>query len=330
MKNYIKYIYSGVDKFSTPLVKENQELKVYVNSIECNNYKTLSPSNVKVNGLTNGDEIEFILETNISGRIINYESGNILNEQTLDEDSNQLFNLIKDLIGLDERKAIILANNLNEYFNKNDLDNSNFTGILSGVESIQEALNIINEINLKNSDIDLNLGSGIGGNNLPNNMKTLSDFILAFNTLITLDSIDDVNFPNLQAIVDYMNSEEIRNNELQASEIEVEPGVTIEDKLNIIDNINYLEGYNSVSPELSGPINGDELEVIQIIIDNYDADANYVISVDGGSFTRTNDSIAWDLPSVNEDTIYNLYIYLTKAGELKSNTINYQINVINL
>ena len=69
------------------------------------------------------------------------------------------------------------------------------------------------------------------------------------------------------------------------------------------------------APVISGVNTAPELSVISLTISNYDSTAIYIVSVTGGSFVRSADTITWTLPATdNQDEIHTLLIYSSKAS----------------
>jgi len=83
------------------------------------------------------------------------------------------------------------------------------------------------------------------------------------------------------------------------------------------------------TPVLSGEVSTiNELETTTITISNYDPLATYYVSVTGGTFVRTEDSISWTLPAAdNADITHSIYIYATLPGAGISSTAQYDILV---
>lgn len=86
----------------------------------------------------------------------------------------------------------------------------------------------------------------------------------------------------------------------------------------------------TIAPVLSGPSNGNEGSTVAITITNYDAGAiSYTISVNGGSYIRTNAVISWTLPAVETDTNYTMGVFVT-TGFGPSATTNKTVQVLNV
>lgn len=69
------------------------------------------------------------------------------------------------------------------------------------------------------------------------------------------------------------------------------------------------------APVISGVNTAPELSVISLTISNYDLAAIYIVSVTGGSFVRSTDTITWTLPIADgQDEIHTLLIYASKSG----------------
>jgi hypothetical protein len=66
--------------------------------------------------------------------------------------------------------------------------------------------------------------------------------------------------------------------------------------------------------ELSGPSQASELSTVTFTITNYDANSAYILSVTGGSATRSAAVVTWALPSVSSDTIHYLAAQSIAAG----------------
>ena len=82
------------------------------------------------------------------------------------------------------------------------------------------------------------------------------------------------------------------------------------------------------TPVLSGVSTINELETTTITISNYDPLATYYISVSGGTFVRTGDSISWTLPAAdNADITHSIYIYAALPGAGISLTAQHDILV---
>ena len=83
------------------------------------------------------------------------------------------------------------------------------------------------------------------------------------------------------------------------------------------------------TPVLSGGVSTiNELETTTITISNYDLLATYYVSVTGGTFVRTEDSISWTLPAAdNADITHSIYIYAALPGAGISSTAQYDILV---
>lgn len=84
------------------------------------------------------------------------------------------------------------------------------------------------------------------------------------------------------------------------------------------------------NPILSGVSSANENSTINITIDNYDAGAiSYNISVTAGSFTRTDDVIAWILPEVVADVNHIISVSVT-TGDGTSGTTDKVVNVLDV
>jgi hypothetical protein len=66
--------------------------------------------------------------------------------------------------------------------------------------------------------------------------------------------------------------------------------------------------------ELSGPSQASELSTVTFTITNYDAGAAYILSVTGGSATRSAAVVTWKLPSVSTDTVHYINAQAIAAG----------------
>jgi hypothetical protein len=66
--------------------------------------------------------------------------------------------------------------------------------------------------------------------------------------------------------------------------------------------------------ELSGPSQASELSTVTFTITNYDANAAYILSVTGGSATRSAAVVTWKLPSVSADTVHYINAQAIAAG----------------
>ncbi len=85
----------------------------------------------------------------------------------------------------------------------------------------------------------------------------------------------------------------------------------------------------TTTPVLLAPASGNEEEISQITIDNYDANAVYYINISGGSYTRNADIISWLLPSVSQDTGQDIGVQAQLTGEIISDISTETITVIN-
>jgi len=66
--------------------------------------------------------------------------------------------------------------------------------------------------------------------------------------------------------------------------------------------------------ELSGPSQASELSTVTFTITNYDANAAYILSVTGGSATRSAAVVTWKLPSVSANTVHYINAQAIAAG----------------
>lgn len=66
--------------------------------------------------------------------------------------------------------------------------------------------------------------------------------------------------------------------------------------------------------ELSSNNQGNMLSTLTVTITNYDANNAYIISVTGGSYSRSGASIYWSLPSVSANTVHYLNAQSVVAG----------------
>lgn len=73
----------------------------------------------------------------------------------------------------------------------------------------------------------------------------------------------------------------------------------------------------------------NEDTTVTFTITNYNASLSYVISIDGGNYTRSGNTINWTLPSVSADTVYGFYIYATD-GSYNSATTTKSVLVLNI
>jgi hypothetical protein len=73
----------------------------------------------------------------------------------------------------------------------------------------------------------------------------------------------------------------------------------------------------------------NEEDTVAFTITNYNAALSYVITVDGGTYTRSGSNISWTLPSVSSDTVYGFYIYATD-GTYNSATTTKSVLVLNI
>lgn len=90
-------------------------------------------------------------------------------------------------------------------------------------------------------------------------------------------------------------------------------------------------GGNGLSaPTISGNTSGNEKTTETLTITNYNADFTYVVTVSGGSFTKTGDSISWTLPSVTVNTSYNMTVQSTLVGFDSSSVTSYPMLVIDV
>lgn len=69
-----------------------------------------------------------------------------------------------------------------------------------------------------------------------------------------------------------------------------------------------------VAPVISGPTTANELATGTYTILNYDANLAYVITVSGGTYTRSGDTIYWTYPSVSSDTVHYLTALSASGG----------------
>ena len=67
-------------------------------------------------------------------------------------------------------------------------------------------------------------------------------------------------------------------------------------------------------PEISGSTTVNELSTNTYTITNYDANAAYIITISGGSYTRDGATISWTFPSVTADTAYYLTALTVSNG----------------
>lgn len=91
-----------------------------------------------------------------------------------------------------------------------------------------------------------------------------------------------------------------------------------------------LGHYQLETPVLSGPSIADEGEDVDIIITNYDPNVTYSISVSGGSYTRSGDTITWTLPMVSSDTNGTIEVYASKPDYWDSETGSHNLTVRNI
>src|SRR6056297_501203 len=76
-------------------------------------------------------------------------------------------------------------------------------------------------------------------------------------------------------------------------------------------------------PQLDGPDNAQEETIVNLSILNFHSSYTYDIDVTHGSASRTDDNIAWTLPTVADDT--SMTLTLTSTGTGGSETITYQL-----
>ena len=98
---------------------------------------------------------------------------------------------------------------------------------------------------------------------------------------------------------------------------------------NAVLNLEFIDGYFTDQPELSGPTSGDKGTTVTITRENHDPEAVYFTSVTGGTFVDNNNgTISWTLPDVLVGTPYYMHEYATTKGFLKSNTSTFAIDVL--
>lgn len=86
--------------------------------------------------------------------------------------------------------------------------------------------------------------------------------------------------------------------------------------LNSSWRIYVSDAFNNVNSPvyLQGPTAGNEGTDVTLIIKDWNYTYSYVVSVTGGSYTRTTDKIVWNLPSVESNTIHTLTLSVTGVG----------------
>lgn len=98
------------------------------------------------------------------------------------------------------------------------------------------------------------------------------------------------------------------------------------------DTLSFLSGSKTSKPTLTGNTAAVEGSTLVVTISNYVNTNGYNITVDGGTFTRTDDKIYWKLPRVLVSSAYKLGIVAKDiAGGLSvSDAVSFNVNVSNI
>ena len=86
---------------------------------------------------------------------------------------------------------------------------------------------------------------------------------------------------------------------------------------------------NTIAPILTGDTSGYEGDNVTITISNYSASNTYTVTVEDGTFVRTNDTIVWTLPEVTTTIDKDLTVTAEELGK-QPNTTTYIVNVVNV
>jgi hypothetical protein len=88
-------------------------------------------------------------------------------------------------------------------------------------------------------------------------------------------------------------------------------------------------GGGSGGPAVTGSNLANELSTGTYTITDYDASYSYIITVSGGSYTRSGATISWTFPSVSSDTTHYLTIWYVVNGVASPlTTVNVTVNSV--
>ena len=77
-------------------------------------------------------------------------------------------------------------------------------------------------------------------------------------------------------------------------------------------------GGSAEDPTVTGPTSVNELSTQTYTISNYNASYAYIITITGGTVSRSGATITWEFPQVSEDTVHYLNIQSFDAGSPSS------------
>lgn len=357
-QTYFKYIYAGTNDFVSPVFNDViSNIRCFVNSVEVS-FSFLTPTSIELDVEPNiGDIVEVLRLTYDNNRLVNFTNNSILKEQDLDKNSDQLFYLIEELKNNDTKDLEFIQGQLNKFVSeKNDIDSSGYVdgNLNNQIQSVQDALNVIDDFTIAQSSDDITIDTSVDGNgNLTGNSTTLSDLISEIDTL----PLDDVatNAGNntlegensslgLQDIVDILNQYQTKNSEVKDTDVKTTPTdgngnfdselTTVGDKLNAADGtisgFDPAKQYKTPTPTLSGASVGNEGEILIVTITNYSALNAYNAQASGGSIVFNNNTIEWTLPNVTVNESHSLTIFATGSGQLQSDNGQKDISVVNV
>jgi len=150
-------------------------------------------------------------------------------------------------------------------------------------------------------------------------------------TLTSSDNINSsnsdfiLNLKNIKVVLIYvnasigwkvsnLNSKYLKNYEIDDSNKTNDYILQYDEVLGKIVYKSFTE--STPTPTLSGASSADELTTINITIDNYNSTYNYVITVNGGSYVRNGDQIAWTMPDIpGSQSAGNLNLQMTVKAE---------------
>lgn len=338
---YYKYTYNGVNDFVSPIYdQEISEIKAFVNDIEVT-FAFLTDTSIQLTvEPTIGDIVEVLRETYKENPLVDFTNGSILNEKSLDLQGNQIFNLIEELNGNDTKNKTYLEEQINtSASNLISIDSSAWSGNLTNNPvTIQDALDEVDALVLDSADpskINLTVA---GTGNIPTS-GTLSEIITQIDNLDTDDyttvtgstgSIPDGVY-KLEDVTNYLSTTKTSNNETTGDDVTVtslNPQTGLEETNSLTITLNNL---NSVKPTISSSPTGTEESQLILTITNYNPTSSYEAIVIGGTIDSiVGDTITWTLPTVTVDTDFDISVYATDFGLIKSVPSVTTINVTNI
>ncbi len=140
-----------------------------------------------------------------------------------------------------------------------------------------------------------------------------------------VDNTSDANKPLSIAVQIALNGK------ANTSHTHTESDITDLDKYTQNEVDQKISQLKTTTPTLSGVSEGVEGSSIVVTISNYSATATYTVSVEAGSFTRTDDKITWTLPVFTGiDDIHNLTIKALETGKVDSDIVTHTVTVLDI